>query len=187
MRNESCKIQANKTLLIKSIIFFLIILAISVYDLYMHYTGKSMRSTSMYNNPIFLNIMLLVSICCIIMFFYLLIKIKFAFTFNEEGIIKYNTFSETMIPWYDIQSIKPVTSEVKNPLNKKPIISQAIFVYVKNPEKYISQARGLNKVFLQSIMKKYGTPIVLTTKLIKISFNELSDIVNEWFARYKNT
>jgi hypothetical protein len=71
---------------------------------------------------------------------------------DKEGV---QTELDGFIPKTDITHIQ--LTDVTNP-------KQRLFVYVKNPEAYLSQASGLKKVLAVRLYQESGTPIVFRLK-----------------------
>lgn len=71
---------------------------------------------------------------------------------DKEGV---ETELDGFIPKMDITHIQ--LTDVSNP-------KQRLFVFVKNPEDYLSRASGLKKVLSERLYKETGTPIVFRLK-----------------------
>lgn len=97
--------------------------------------------------------------------------------FNSIGIvINRNNFSIGLIPWSDITGFS--IFEVRG--------SKMLVVLLNEPEKYIevgsSIRRNLNKINYQMS----GSPIAIASSTLKISFDELMEIAQNFYDRYGN-
>ncbi len=118
---------------------------------------------------------LLFGICSI----YLIIKLfdnKPGLIINEKGIIdNTNSNSLGLILWSDIVMISPI----------KVASTRLLLVKLKKPEKYIERVNQINKLILRKNIKTYGTPITLTSVILKCSFEELERLILESFNQSK--
>ncbi len=63
-----------------------------------------------------------------------------------------------------------------------------LLIEVKNPEKYIKNAKGGMKArFMKTNMKMYGTPLSITSSTLKYGFNELEKLIQTEFEKYNNS
>jgi hypothetical protein len=81
------------------------------------------------------------------------------------------------IPWEKIIEIKDIK-----------IKSQRIFlIIVKNPEEYIeTQQNPFLRQMAEANYKIYETPISISANMLKCNFNELRNILQEQFKKYRN-
>lgn len=103
---------------------------------------------------------------------------------NEEGIYdNASAFNFGLIPWTDISQIYERTVEV-------PMAAKQRFVTIGliNPDKYISRETNvLKRKLLMANAKSYGSPIHISTNGLKIDHNELLNLVDEYFIKYKHS
>ena len=57
--------------------------------------------------------------------------------------------------------------------------SKMILVYVNNPEEIIASANKFYRFWLRLNARKHGTPVWITSITLKISFNELLEIIKQ--------
>ena len=91
---------------------------------------------------------------------------KAGITLDDTGIID-NTilFSAYDIPWSDIQEIKRTKDKV-------------LVILVTNPLEYISrQSNFVKRRIMKSLLKTYGSPIIIASNELKSNFDNLQSIL----------
>jgi hypothetical protein len=80
------------------------------------------------------------------------------------------------IPWENIIEIKDIK-----------IKKQKIFlIMVNNPEEYVEKQRNpFFRKMVEANYKLYGTPIGISANMLKCNFNELKNILQKQFLKYK--
>lgn len=95
--------------------------------------------------------------------------------FNSAGVTDNSSgVSVGFVPWSDITG-----AEVLQIQRQRMLI-----VRVVNPEKYIAAGNAVKRVLNRQSYKSYGSPIAITAGTLKISFEELQAIFNEYLSKY---
>jgi len=95
---------------------------------------------------------------------------------NSEGLTDYSSGSAVrFVPWSEITGFSAVDG-------RGPKI---LIVNVANPDKYIEAGGPIRRRFNRINAGIYGgSPIAITSPALKIGFNELVDLCNEYLARF---
>ncbi|MCG2792873.1 MAG: hypothetical protein L6262_04915 [Weeksellaceae bacterium] len=103
---------------------------------------------------------------------------KMSLIINNEGIIDTSSYvSKGMIPWNDIISIKIIDV----------MSTKFLLINVKNPKKYVdNETSKIKKSLLQSTLKKYGTPITISSTTLQYDFDKLEKLILDSFENYKS-
>ena len=98
-------------------------------------------------------------------------------TLSSEGIIDNSSgISSGIILWDDVVDITTTTV-----VNQKFVL-----ILTKNPESYINrQTQILKKKTMQMNYKSYGSPICISANALQINFEDLHQIVLDYFSKYK--
>ena len=76
------------------------------------------------------------------------------------------------IPWSDIRGISAAKISGQN----------YIFLYVDNPEQYINrQKNSIRRYMVRQTFNMYGTPLAISLIVLKIRFDELLEILDEYY------
>jgi hypothetical protein len=98
---------------------------------------------------------------------------------NSMGIIDNSSSisDNILIPWSEISglNIYEVTKKQK-----------FLVFLLKNPDKYIEAGNSLIHTLKRVNYEKSGSPLAISSNSLKISFNKLVEISNEYFAKYGN-
>ena len=100
---------------------------------------------------------------------------KAGITIDDRGITD-NTilFSACHIPWNDIQEIKRTKDKL-------------LIILVNNPGVYISrQPNFVKRRIMKSLLKTYGSPIVIASNELKSDFDKLQSILLEFKGSHHN-
>lgn len=135
-------------------------------------------------SPIFRNpeVIQVVGIAGVVFFGLCLVFIARKLFDNKPGLIidlngitdNSNAIGIGLIEWKDITAIK--TTQI--------VSTQFLTIHINKPEKYIERAKSLllKKVMLANL-KMYGSPISITSNSLKITFNELENLMLERFEK----
>jgi hypothetical protein len=133
-------------------------------------------------NPFFIRIIGIVTIVFfgfgIIVALRSLFEKKIGLIIDNNGILdNCSGISAGSIPWENIIEIRDIK-----------IKGQKIFlIIVNNPEEYIEkQQNSFLRQMVKISYKIYGTPISISANILKCNFNELKNILQEQFKKYKN-
>lgn len=103
---------------------------------------------------------------------------------NEQGIYdNTSVFRFGLIPWSDVSQVYERTVQAS-------IASKQRFVTIGlvNPDKYISRETNIiKKKLLQVNAKSYGSPVHISTNGLKTNHNELLNLINSYFKKYRQT
>jgi len=89
-----------------------------------------------------------------------------------------SSVSVGLIEWPDITSIR----------KEQMMTTKFILIHVEDPEKYIAKARSKAKQrIMRSNMNMYGTPLSITTNTLKISFDELTELLTKWTSEINSS
>jgi len=102
---------------------------------------------------------------------------KAGLTIDENGIMDNSGYTSVgIIEWQDITGIR----RVKAASNKILVIQTDV------PDKYIGRAKYfISKRAMKENLKSYGSPLVITSKALKIKFNELENLIKTEFEKRK--
>ena len=138
--------------------------------------------STLFRNPLFIRITSIIGfvICFItlIVFVKVVLSRKLGLTINNDGIIDSSSYiSKGLIKWDDIVSIKRI--EVMS--------TKFLLIGVKNPERYVdNETNKIKKRFLQVNLKKYGTPITISSTTLEYDFEKLEKVLLNAYKEYKN-
>ena len=97
-------------------------------------------------------------------------------TINDNGITDNTNFTSVgLMKWEDIKKIK----------SDKSASIDFMFIYVKNPKTYIERTTFIKRKLMQGNMKRYGTPLSLTSMTLKCDYKYLATLIDEKFNEYK--
>ncbi|MEI9933816.1 MAG: STM3941 family protein [Ferruginibacter sp.] len=104
----------------------------------------------------------------------IIIKLKFfhnpGIIINEEGIVDNSTIiSKRLIRWTEIKDYSAVKTE-----NKKFML-----LFIDDPEHFLKEANRFAKFQMKWNMRKYKTPIRISTVFLQCSFDELKKAILE--------
>jgi hypothetical protein len=88
---------------------------------------------------------------------------------NSSGV------SAGRIPWSDIQGFRTMTVQRQRFLT----------IDVKDPDKYIQRAPFLKRQLVGLNAKYFGGPIQISANTLKINFDELFKVANDFFEKYR--
>ena len=169
------KIEISKTKLFLAIIGSIIFVILGFF-----FVANPTKFTSfLFRNP---TLIFLSGIASIAFFggilVYLLLKLfdkKPGLIISDKGITDNSSATSVgFIDWRDIQEI--TVQEVMS--------SKFIMLMTKKPEKYINNVENkLKRHSLKYNYKNFGSPIAITSKSLKISFNKLEELIREEFEK----
>lgn len=91
---------------------------------------------------------------------------------NAEGILDNSSgISAEIIPWAQVTGVGEY--KVKN--------QKFISIHIQNPEEYANIGSAFKKMASKANLKMCGTPINISTNTLKISYDELLEIINEYY------
>jgi hypothetical protein len=100
---------------------------------------------------------------------------KPALQFTKMGLIDNASWVSTgLIPWSDI-----LGAEINESFGQ-----QFLVVKVTNPDKYLQKGSPLKHWARKANFNMFGSPIAISSKGLKIDFNELVDIFNAYLSKY---
>lgn len=144
---------------------------------------ESLSTRTRNRNPYLTQIVGIVSmvffgLCFIFMIIKLLDKKFKGIIINEKGIDDNSSgISVGLVEWKDIKGFRAIEIQ-KN---------KSLMIITKNPEKYISKATNkISKKFMEWNWKGFGSPLAISVTSLKIKFDELEKILNEYFECYKS-
>jgi hypothetical protein len=112
-----------------------------------------------------------------------LIDKKPGLVISEEGIYdNASAFHFGLIPWTDI-------SEIYEGIVEVPMAAKQRFVTIglTDPDKYISRETNvLKRKLLMANAKSYGSPIHISTNGLNMDHNELMNLTDEYFKKFKH-
>ena len=59
-----------------------------------------------------------------------------------------------------------------------------LIIKVRHPEKYCERGGPLKRALHRANYKKCGSPVALSTRVLKANLSELLDIFNEYWEKY---
>lgn len=101
---------------------------------------------------------------------------KSGLIFNSMGITNIHANNVVFIPWTDIAGFS--IYEFRR--------QKMLVVLFKNPNKYIESGGFIKRMSNNLSYKMSGSPFAISSNILKINFNELVEISNEYFAKYGN-
>ena len=134
------------------------------------------------NNLIPSYIISLISVLCIIFFgiglIYALVKLfdpQPGLVINEKGIHDNSSFiAAGLIEWNDIDDISFLDFGFQ----------KIITVKVKDPAKFIDRATGLKRRLIDINSRNYGSPVQLSTVILKIDDSSLFELIQRYLYNY---
>ena len=101
---------------------------------------------------------------------------KHGLIINKEGIFdNTNASSIGLISWADILSVE----------TQSIMTTRFLLIFIKNPEDYLTRAKGLKRKLLHTNFKMYGTPLSIISNSIKFNFDDLEDLVKANLNEYQ--
>ena len=137
--------------------------------------------STLFRNPLFIRVTSIIGfIFCsfvLIAFIKVVLSRKLGLAINNEGIIDNSSYiSKGLIKWDDIVSIKRIDV----------MSTKFLLIGVKNPEKYVdNETSKIKKRLLQSNLKKYGTPITISSTTLEYDFDRLEEVLLSSYNEYK--
>jgi hypothetical protein len=142
-------------------------------SIYFFIGGLFLVSTLRLNHSLFATIISCIGIVQILFSAWLAISLfqkrrdkKAGITIDDTGITD-NTilFSACYIPWSEIQEIKRTKDKL-------------LIILVNNPSAYISrQSNFVKRIIMKSLLKTYGSPIIIASNELKSDFDKLQNIL----------
>lgn len=94
---------------------------------------------------------------------------------NAKGIYDNSSaVSAGIISWKEITEIS-ITNVVGQ---------QFITIHVRNPQRFLNRGHFLKKMFMTANMKSYGSPIQISATSLQIEFDQLHELIRNYFVRY---
>src|SRR5690606_21020978 len=91
---------------------------------------------------------------------------------DEDGIVdNTNASSVGLIKWTDITDIK--TGEIAS--------TEFLLIYTSDPEFYLEKVKGFKRKILEGNNRMYGTPISITSTILKCKFSDLEKLIKDRF------
>ena len=81
-----------------------------------------------------------------------------------------------LIPWNEIEYFQK--AEIAS--------TKFLVIYVKNPEVFIERATGWKKNGLKRTMNMYGSPLAISSTVVKYSFNDMEKLFKDRLSVYKS-
>ena len=78
-----------------------------------------------------------------------------------------NASSAGLIDWNDITEIK----------TKQVMSTKFLLIFVSNADKYLERVSGFKRKLMTGNMKRYGTPLSITSNTLKYNFNDLEKLI----------
>jgi hypothetical protein len=99
---------------------------------------------------------------------------KIGLTIDETGITDNSSgVSLGLIEWQDIKSVRTV----------KIMSTKFLLIDTIRPKKYLVRCNEMKLRLVKANMEMYGTPISISSNTLKISFNELENVVQSAFEK----
>ena len=96
---------------------------------------------------------------------------------NNLGITENSTATPAgFIPWKDIAGFNVCSIEGQ----------RILAVALTNSESYIQVGSSINRFSNKTKYKKFGSPVLIVSKSLKIDFDSLLKLCNEYFTKYGN-
>jgi hypothetical protein len=96
--------------------------------------------------------------------------------FSAAGILDNSTgVSPELIPWSEIMGARPYV------MHK---LLKALIIDVKEPQKYLGRGSWLKQFGVNSNYKFYGSPVRISTVILRTSFAELLSVFNRYQQKY---
>lgn len=92
-------------------------------------------------------------------------------TDNSSGV------SAGLIPWNEISGFN--VYEIQK--------QKMLIVLLKNPDKYIEIGSAIKRTLNRTNFKMCGSPVAISSNSLKINFDDLLKMTNEYFTRYGNS
>ncbi len=91
---------------------------------------------------------------------------------NEKGITDRSSgVAAGFIPWTDVLDIREYR------VNRQKFVA----VYVKDPQKYVKRGNPVTRLANWANLKMAGTPINISAKSLKITYDELFSVIEQFF------
>ena len=95
---------------------------------------------------------------------------------NRQGLTDNSSgISVGFVPWSEVSRIE------EHQIQKQKFIS----IFVDNPERYVNAGNVLQRKARQANLKMCGTPISISSKALKIRYNELYSAIEGYLNRYR--
>jgi hypothetical protein len=102
-----------------------------------------------------------------------------ALVIDEKGIFNNTTAGAAyQINWEHITGIRVGQTGAAS--------AKYILLDIDNPEDFLRQRSGLNKIFMKGTYKMDGTPVFIAASRLPCGFDELLEVLNERLYIYKN-
>ncbi len=97
-------------------------------------------------------------------------------TFDDEGINDHsNGVAVGLVKWENIIDIK----------THRFLFMKSMVIYTNNPEKYLREAKGLKLRVLAGNLTRTKSPIVISSKSLKISYSNLEETTRRFWNKNK--
>ncbi|AEJ20915.1 STM3941 family protein [Gracilinema caldarium] len=94
---------------------------------------------------------------------------------NGKGLIDNSSVvSAGFIPWSEVTGFS--IFEIQK--------QKMLVVGIRNPEKYIEHSSPLKRIINKANYNLCGSPVVITSNTLKMKFDELTSLCNQYFMRY---
>jgi hypothetical protein len=101
---------------------------------------------------------------------------KPALIINAQGILdNVSRFSPHPVPWQDIQGFG--VAEIHK--------QKMLVIFLDNPQRYLDNATSIQKIGFSANAKLVGSPWVITAATLKTNFDELLNLCQQEFKKYK--
>lgn len=101
---------------------------------------------------------------------------KTGLTIDKSGITDISNASYTgLVEWNDITKVE----------GKKVGLIKLIILHTDNPEKYINKAKKTSTRQMRKNLQFYGSPFLIVSTRLKISYNDLLMLINNEFEKSK--
>lgn len=139
----------------------------------------AIESSRRFNNPTFVHgigwLSVVFGVLCGIFGIKKLFDKKPGLVFNATGIIDNSSgICAGLIPWNEISGF-----DIYEVHKQKMLV-----ILLKNPDKYIEMGNAIKRNLNKVNFKLCGSPIVITSSTLKVNFDGLLKISNEYLAKY---
>jgi hypothetical protein len=116
------------------------------------------------------------STLCILYISIKLFDKKPGLTIDQKGITDNSNYNKVgLIEWNEIIGIR--TEQVMS--------TKFLLIDVRNPEKFIKNASKIKASLMKANMKMYNTPLSVSSTALKYSFENLENLIETEFEKYK--
>ncbi len=142
---------------------------------------QNIENSRKYNSPILIDGIGIVSIMFSALCGWIGIKKFFdqspGLILNSDGIFDNSSgVSAGMVPWSEVIDI------TETQIQKQKFIS----IHVQDPEKYANNGNALKRMANRANIKMCGTPINISAISLKIDYEELFEIIQEYYLNSRN-